>query len=168
MTKFYLQNQGEITIGDNFYCSSGEGINPISRNLRGCIFVAKGAKLTIGSNVGISSGTLWVSQKVTIGSDVMIGANCLIIDTDSHPLNADLRCVHHPTEEDVRAIRQATKSAPVVIEDKVWLGTNVMVLKGVRIGRGSVIGAGSVVSKSIPEGCIAAGNPCRVIRRLEQ
>ena len=56
--------------------------------------------------------------------------------------------------------------APVIIEDNVWLGLNVIVLKGVTIGKNSVIGAGSVVTRNIPANVIAAGNPCRVIKDL--
>ena len=59
------------------------------------------------------------------------------------------------------------QSAPVTIEDDVWIGTNCIILKGVTIGARSVIGAGSVVTKNIPADCIAAGNPCRVIGKIE-
>lgn len=58
------------------------------------------------------------------------------------------------------------KSKPIVIEDDVWLGTNSIVLKGVTIGARTIIGAGSVVTKDIPADCIAAGNPCKVIRKI--
>ena len=58
------------------------------------------------------------------------------------------------------------QTAPVTIEDDVWIGANCQILKGVTIGVRSVIGAGSVVTKSIPADCIAAGNPCKVIRRI--
>lgn len=56
---------------------------------------------------------------------------------------------------------------PVRIEDNVWIGGGAIILPGVTIGRGSTIGAGSVVTRSIPAGCVAVGNPCRVIRRLD-
>lgn len=58
------------------------------------------------------------------------------------------------------------QSASVTIEDDVWIGANCIILKDVTIGARSVIGAGSVVTKSIPADCIAAGNPCRVIRKI--
>ena len=61
---------------------------------------------------------------------------------------------------------QYVKSAPITIEDDVWIGAHSIILEGVTIGARSVIGAGSVVTKSIPADCIAAGNPCRVIRML--
>ena len=60
-----------------------------------------------------------------------------------------------------------TYALPVRIEDNVWIGGGAIILPGVTIGRGSTIGAGSVVTRSIPAGCVAVGNPCRVIRRLD-
>lgn len=66
-----------------------------------------------------------------------------------------------------RSSNEGTKSAPVVIEDDVWVGAHCIILKGVTIGARSVIGAGSVVTKSIPADCVAAGNPCRVIKNLK-
>ena len=60
------------------------------------------------------------------------------------------------------------KCKPIIIEDNVWLGINSSVLKGVTIGKNSVIGAGSVVTKNIPANVIAAGNPCRVIKKIEE
>ena len=66
-----------------------------------------------------------------------------------------------------RSSNEGTKSAPVVIEDDVWVGAHCIILKGVTIGARSIIGAGSVVTKSIPADCVAAGNPCKVIKNLK-
>ena len=66
-----------------------------------------------------------------------------------------------------RNSNEGTKSATIVIEDDVWVGDHSIILKGVTIGTRSIIGAGSVVTKSIPTGCVAAGNPCKVIKKLE-
>lgn len=145
---------GKILIGDNFYFSSGDGVNPIAGNLQGAIYVEKGASLTIGNNVGMSSTRMWVHDNVTIGNHVKIGACVLITDTDAHPLDYMSR----------RISNNGTKSAPIVIEDDVWVGAHSIILKGVTIGARSIIGAGSVVTKSIPADCVAAGNPCRVIK----
>ncbi len=91
--------------------------------------------------------------QVTIGAHVLLGPNCCIT-TAGHPL-------------DLRQRGAGLEFArPVTIEDHVWLGANVTVLPGVRIGRGSVIGAGSVVSRDIPAGVLALGSPCRPLRRL--
>lgn len=146
-----------IAIGDNFYFSSGDAVNPISSNLQGAIYLENGASLKIGNNVGMSSTRMWVHDSVAIGDNVKIGACVLITDTDAHPLDYLAR----------RTSNDGTKSAPIVIEDDVWVGAHSIILKGVTIGARSIIGAGSVVTKSIPADCVAAGNPCKVIKNLK-
>ena len=146
-----------IAIGDNFYFSSGDAVNPISSNLQGAIYLEKGASLKIGNNVGMSSTRMWVHDSVTIGDNVKVGACVLITDTDAHPLDYLAR----------RTSNDGTKSAPIVIEDDVWVGAHSIILKGVTIGARSIIGAGSVVTKNIPADCVAAGNPCKVIKTLK-
>lgn len=149
---------GKILIGDNFYFSSGDAINPISSNLQGAIYLENGASLKIGNHVGMSSTRMWIHDSVTIGDNVKIGACVLITDTDAHPMDYMAR----------RTTGEGTKSAPIVIEDDVWVGAHSIILKGVTIGARSVIGAGSVVTRSIPADCVAAGNPCKVIKILKQ
>ena len=150
----WLIRGARITIGDNFYLSSGNGVNPIASNLQADVYVEPGATLTIGNNVGMSSTRLWIHESSRIGNNVKIGGCVLITDTDAHPMDYMAR----------RSSNEGTKSAPVVIEDDVWVGAHCIILKGVTIGARSVIGAGSVVTKSIPADCVAAGNPCRVIK----
>lgn len=148
---------GKIEIGDDFCMSSGDYVNPIASNLRGAIFTeTKDSHIFIGNNVGMSSTRMWVRDSLTIGDNVRVGANVLFIDTDSHPLDYMVR----------RTSNEGTKSKPIVVEDDVWIGAHTIVLKGVTIGARSVIGAGSIVTKDIPSDCIAAGNPCKVIRSL--
>lgn len=154
----WLIRGARITIGDNFYLSSGNGVNPIASNLQADVYVEPGATLTIGNNVGMSSTRLWIHESARIGNNVKIGGCVLITDTDAHPMDYMAR----------RSSNEGTKSAPVVIEDDVWIGAHCIILKGVTIGARSVIGAGSVVTKSIPADCVAAGNPCRVIKSLNQ
>lgn len=108
------------------------------------------AIIEVGDGVGISSSTMVCAASVTIGGGTLVGAGCLIIDTDFHGL---------PLPETAPA-----KTAPVVIGKDVFLGARCIVLKGVTIGDGAVIGAGSVVSSSIPPGVTAAGNPARALR----
>jgi len=115
-----------------------------------------GARLIVGDDFAMTGGVLCVFKEIVIGSHVMIGANTTIVDTDFHPIDAELR----------RRNPMQTKAKPVYIEDDVFIGMNSLVLKGVRIGCGSVIGAGSVVTRDIPPGVIAAGNPARVIREI--
>ncbi|RDH43885.1 sugar O-acetyltransferase [Zooshikella ganghwensis] len=115
-----------------------------------------------GSNIIIGQNTL-INFQVTIldVSSVIIGNNVLIapnvqLYTASHPLNTKQRR------------KWEVYGKPIVIEDDVWLGGGVIVCPGVKIGQGSVIGAGAVVTQSIPEGVLAAGNPCRIIRSLTE
>lgn len=156
--QIYLKCSGTITIGNKFTFTSGDCINPICRNIRGCIYVMKNGKLIIGNHVGISSACIWVQNEITIGNNVNIGGNCLIIDNDAHPLDYIERR-NPPTIEN-------TRSEPIHIEDDAWIGANCTILKGVTIGARSIIGAGSVVTNKIPSDCIAAGNPCKVIKYL--
>jgi len=115
-----------------------------------------GASLIIGNNFGMTGGTICAAESITIGNNVAVGANTTIIDTDFHPLDPQVR----------KAAPSRGCTSPIVIEDDVFIGMNCLILKGVCIGRGSVIGAGSVVTRSIPAGVIAAGNPARVIKKL--
>lgn len=168
--KFYLlKRQGaQIEIGDNFVFTSGEAYNPLARNIRGCIYVENNAILKIGHNTGISSSCIWVKQKILIGDDVKIGADCILMDTDAHNLDYKIR-KDKRKDENGRSIDVLTaKAMPIIIEDDVLIGTRCIILKGVTIGARCIIGSGSVVTKPIPSDCIAAGNPCRVIRFINQ
>lgn len=166
--KVYITGaKGNITIGDNFHLTSGDAINPICRNIRACIHLGScKASITIGNHVGMSSPSIWVNERLTIGNNVNIGGNCMILDTDTHQIDYLARRGQKAANLDDP--KTTVQTAPVTIEDDVWIGANCIILKGVTIGAHSVIGAGSVVTKSIPADSIAAGNPCRVIRKIEE
>ena len=165
--KVYLtgNRKGRVIIGDNYYLTSGDCINPICRNIRACIHLGSPRTvITIGNHVGMSSPCIWIQNKLTIGNHVNIGGNCIILDTDTHQIDyLARRC---GMTADTNDPTTTVQSAPVTIEDDVWIGANCIILKGVTIGARSVIGAGSVVTKSIPAECIAAGNPCQVLKSL--
>ena len=167
--RFYLLKHptAYIEIGDNFTFTSGEAFNPLCRNIRGCIFVDKNSKLKIGNNTGISSACIWAKENITIGNNVKIGGDCIIMDTDAHNLDYRIRN-GSILDENGKCIDCLTaKSKPIIIEDDVLIGTRCIVLKGVTIGAHSIIGSGSVVTKNIPANVIAAGNPCKVIKSIE-
>ena len=152
---FSLSQGSTLEIGDNFICRSG---------FRGHILGAEcssfhiwGGKLKIGANSGISATNINCSEFISIGSHVLIGAGCLITDSNHHSINWKQRCM----EGDCNI-----KTAPIVIEDYVFVGAKSIILKGVTIGEKSVIAAGSVVVDDIPANCIAGGNPCKVIKYL--
>ena len=106
--------------------------------------------------------TLLDTYPIRIGADVKFGPNCALYPV-GHPLKARERAFINAAGER----RNLTTGAPIVIEDDVWLGGNVIVMPGVTIGARSVIGAGSVVTKSIPPDVFAAGNPCRVVKPID-
>lgn len=168
--KIYVKKDegAEIKIGDYLTFTSGGGHNPINGNMRGYIRIEKKAKLFIGNNCGLSSTVLWVKEKMNIGNNVLIGGGCIIMDNDCHSIDYKLRNSNVRNDETQRIDSENTKSSPVIIEDNVLVGARCIILKGVTIGARSVIGAGSVVTQSIPCDSIAAGNPCKVIKKIEQ
>ena len=155
-----------VQIGNNCTIMSGAGLNPLSRNIKTCIYVGKKATLKLGNDVGISSSTLWVKESVSIGKSVAIGADCIIMDTDAHNLDWKIRCSEETNEYGESVDMVTAASAPIVIEDNVLVGARCIILKGVTIGARSIIGSGSIVTKDIPSDCIAAGNPCKVIKSI--
>lgn len=163
-----IHPDSKVKIGDDFKFTSGECINPLCRNQRGCIVAERpNSIIEIGHHVGMSSPCLWAKERITIGNYVKIGGDCIFMDSDAHNLDWRIRnsqVMFSPMESlDIHTC----KCAPIVIEDHVLIGARSIILKGVTIGHGSVIGAGSVVVRDIPANCIAAGNPCVVIKMLE-
>ena len=155
----YVGSDSNVTIGDGFAVNSGDNINPLCSNIRCSINVGNNATLKIGSMSGISGGCIWATDSITIGNHVNIGANCIIMDGDIHSTDWRLRHIDRTSGSPI-----PYKHRPITIGDDVWIGANSIILKGVTIGARSIIGAGSVVTKDIPADCIAAGNPCHVIK----
>lgn len=132
-------------------------------NFQGPIFFNYGVHTKIGNNFFANYNlTVLDDAEVVIGNQVLIGPNCTLA-TPRHPLVADDRVTH--VMDDGKP-RRFCKAEPILIEDGVWLASNVTVVGGVTIGKNSVIGAGSVVTHDIPRNCLAAGVPCRVIRQV--
>jgi len=143
---------GPLLINNGACITIGERFRTTGRHVPIELGAYKGASLTIGDSVFLNSGvSICAAKSVTIGNNVAVGNYTLIMDTDFH------------------AIDDHTKPgacAPVVIEDDVWLGARVTVLKGVRIGRGAVVAAGAVVTKDVPPYTLVGGVPARTIREL--
>ena len=122
--------------------------------IRPPLYMDYGYQTTIGAGTFINCNCVILDvARVRIGADVQVGPNVQIL-TPTHPLDPDQR----------RSGLEAAK--PITIEDNVWLGGGVIVLPGVTIGRDTVVGAGAVVTKDVPGGVVAVGNPARVIRPL--
>lgn len=150
--------ESTITLGPRPELRSTVRSNPLGPN-RPCILSTRrpGATLVIGAGFGMTGGSVVCEERITIGDNVWVGANSTILDTDFHPLV--------PAERLARPLDGAT--APVVIEDNVFIGMNALVLKGVTLGAGCVVGAGSVVTRDVPAGAVVVGNPARVVRVLD-
>ena len=148
---FVKHRKSFISIGKRCIFNSKSTSNLLGINHR-CIIstLQKEANISIGNGCGFSGTTIRCAKSITLGNNVRCGANTLVVDTDGHM-------------DDFRS----GGCKPIIIEDNVWLGANSTILKGVIIGKNSVIGAGSVVTKNIPANVIAAGNPCRVIKEIE-
>lgn len=116
------------------------------------------AQIRVGENSGLSGTSICAMKSVSIGRNCLIGANVTIADTNFHSLKIENRRFNNNSEE--------IDSFPIVIEDNVFIGTGCLILKGVTIGENSVVGAGSVVTRSIPANKIAAGNPARIIGEI--
>jgi len=150
---------GAIRIGDRLQLRSTSRSNPLGPNRPILLSVrSPKAAIIIGDDFGMSGGSIVAQERIAIGHRVAIGANTVICDSDFHPLNQELR-QYDPA---------GGATAPIIIGDDVFVGMQCLILKGVTIGSGSVIGAGSVVTHDIPAGVIAAGNPARVIRAVEE
>lgn len=149
--------RGKFYIGDNVHINNGKRFNQIGRQQPCYFIVYNDAVLKLGNNVGMSATAIVCFKSITIGNNVKIGGNVVIYDTDFHSLDKIDR-------RDSKLDQEKKQCRDVVIEDDVFIGAHSIILKGVTIGEGSIIGAGSVVSKSVPKNEIWAGNPARFIK----
>ena len=126
-----------------------------------------GINIYLGNNVSINMNCTFVDcNRITIGNRVLIASNVQIY-TAAHPVELAQRLTPDWDPES-GAYFCRTFARPVTIGNDCWLGGGVIVLPGVTIGDGTVIGAGSVVTKDIPPDCVAVGNPCRVMRKINR
>lgn len=143
--KLYVRNRGEARIDE--WCLFESTVTPTA------LLVHPGARLLIGARSYLNFGVcIEARREIVIGARCHLGQYVHVMDNDQHDV------ANHGDRPDSR---------PVVLEDDVWLGAHTVVLKGVTIGRGTTVGAGSVVTRSLPPRCVAAGAPARVIRHLD-
>jgi len=120
--------------------------------LNSAITVEDDANLFIGDKTYIGAKAhIRVAKNITIGKNVAVAWNVTIMDGDFHEFFI---------EENRQNIQK-----DIIIEDNVWIGNNVIILKGVKIGKNAIVGAGSVVTKDVPSGCIVAGNPAKIVKK---
>ena len=146
------KGSGRISLGPDVTINASRWGNWLGTPGSTVLSVEDGATLVLKASAGVSFSHLIANVGIEIGEGSLIGAGCLICDSDMHevPLGSG----------------KAVSKAPIIIGKDVYIGARCIILKGVTIGDGAVIGAGSVVSKSIPAGALAAGNPATVVRQL--
>lgn len=145
----------------------------------GCnfIFESERGEIRVGKRTYIGGGTNLISRsRIKIGDDVTIAWGVYVYDHDSHSLD------WHERVNDIASVYNDCKlrndfllnknwdtvaTAPIEIQDKVWIGFNAIILKGVTIGEGAIVGAGAVVTKDVPPYTVVAGNPARVVKKLQ-
>lgn len=142
---------GQINLGQHVHINASRG--SIVR-LTTWKNESREGRIDVGNYVLISPGVeILASSSIRIDDNCMLASGCSISDSDWH--------------DTYDRTRELDKYAPVHLEENVWLGLRAVVCKGVTIGRNSIVGAGSVVTKDIPANCIAAGNPARAVRALD-
>jgi acetyltransferase-like isoleucine patch superfamily enzyme len=152
VTNFKRYPCSEIFIGNHCGFRSSFRSNFVGLN-RACGISthSKSARIRIGKNCGFSGSSIAAYNSISIGDHVLIGANTIITDFDWHPISK---------------FSNEMQSSPIIIENDVWVGMNCTILKGIQIGKGTIIGANSVVTQSMPPMVIAAGSPAKVIRDI--
>lgn len=166
-SKFY----GEAKVFNHQNDKSKIIIGEISHIRGELILFAYGGKITIGSNCYIGEGSrIWSANEVNIGNNVLISHNCNIIDTNSHEVDGFERAegfknmiAKGPPKE-----KGSILTAPIIIEDYAWISFGATILKGIKIGKGAIIAAGSVVTKDVPPYAMVGGNPARIIKMLDK
>lgn len=152
-----VSNKGTFKIGSNLRINSSPWANVIGGMTRSTFVVKKEGSLVIGNFVSISNSAFYCANNIIIEDFVMIGGSCKIWDTDFHPLDPEIRKIS-PNEY--------YNTRPIHIKESAFIGGFSIILKGVTIGKNSIVGAGSVVRESIPDNEIWAGNPARFIKKV--
>lgn len=157
-----IENKKYIEIGENSQISGS------------FIFEIKEGKVSIGNRTFIGGGSFICIDEIQIGNDVMFSWGCTVTDNNSHShiwseRRNDVLEWKRGLDENKMGIYKDwsnVKSGRITIKDKAWIGFNCIILKGVNIGEGAIIGAGSVVTKDVPDWTIVAGNPAKIIREI--
>lgn len=154
-----IENRGEILVGDGVRLVSSNRAY-VAGNLTGPVFLRTepGARIVLKDKAQLNGTTVVSAVSVTIGERVMVGTDTIIFDTDLHSIAPEGRTRH----------RDKVKHKAVEISDDVWIGSRCIILKGVTIGRGSVIGAGSVVVSDVPSMTVFAGNPAKMVKSIDE
>ena len=155
---------GIIQIGDNVIINSDFKNSNSSLTYKCKFTTGYEGKIIVGNNCDLNGTCIMSYDSVTIGNYVQIASSTYISDTDSHPID-NIERLHQMSGEPYSFDSVAKK--PIVIGDNSWIGWNVSILKGTKIGKNCIVAAGSVLtgSKEFPDNSIIAGNPARVIKQ---
>lgn len=153
--RFLICGKGSIIIGKNFHAVSSRRRSFITLFSPCHLTVIGDGQIILGEHVGLNGTTITARSKISIGDNTMIGPNTIIIDHDGH--------VAWPLED--RWTKQGA-IAEIKIGNDVWIGMNSLILKGVTIGSGAVIAAGSIVVTDVDSNSVYAGNPAKKIKNL--
>jgi acetyltransferase-like isoleucine patch superfamily enzyme len=160
IAKFYLRNceagryvsvNGRPVIENKGKMSFGDQVCIWSNIVQTKLFTGRNGRLIVGRNTRLNGVHISARQSVTIGNNVRIAPYAVILDSDFH---------------DIRNHFAEGKSGDITIEDNVWIATRATILKGVTIGRGSVVAAGAVVTHDVPPNTVVAGVPAKVIKYI--
>ena len=162
--RVFIRNKGRFVVDGKVVVNSGKNYNVIGGDSRANFMIGDNALLRMGENVGISNSTIVCSKEIVIESNVLIGGGCKIYDSDFHSTDYQKRIdAFVCNKKDIYA-----KVRPVRIKDGAWIGGHSIILKGVTIGERSIVGAGSVVSKDVPDYEIWAGSPIKYMGSIDQ
>ena len=139
------------------------------------VFESSAGIVNVGHRTYIGGGMFICIDQISIGDDVLISWGCTFLDNNSHSIKASER--KHDVQIFIDNVNQTQKAvtkdwskvgkAPIIIKNKAWIGFNCIILKGVTIGEGAIIAAGSVVTTNVPDYAVFGGNPAKLIRMLE-
>lgn len=137
-------------------------------HIRGELFTSYRGKIHIGEYCYVGERTkILAEQNIWIGNRVLIAHDCNIFDSNTHPLDAGERHIHFKTMVEKGYPDTDLLAREIRIEDDVWIGCNTIILKGVTIGKGAIVGAGSVVVKDVKPGTTVGGNPAKELKCSE-
>jgi len=174
----------QVTIGENTRFYEEAGVDNLQKNkekirigtnthIRGHLQIfEQGGRINIGELCYVGKDSkIWAAAEIIIGNQVLISHNVNIHDNISHPIAAEMRIKDYKRIiglEDFNVEQFDLKPKSILIKDKAWIGFNSIILKGVTIGTGAIVGAGSVVTEDVSDWTIVAGNPAKIVREIPE